>query len=58
LGQGTRINLQTGAFDFGGGRLVYNGTDTLSLSGVNLKWEDVKDKPSTITGLDATLSSL
>lgn len=58
LGQGTRINLQTGAFDFGGGRLVYNGTNTLSLSGVNLKWEDVKDKPSTITGLDATLSSL
>ena len=58
LGKGTHINLQTGAFDFGGGRLVYNGTDTLSLSGVNLKWEDVKDKPSTIINLDTTLSSL
>lgn len=58
LGQGTYLNLQTGAFDFGGGRLTYNGTDTLALRGVSLRWEDINNTPDTIKNLEDTLESL
>ena len=43
LGTGSQINLKNGSFNFAGGRLVYNGENTVALRDVTLRWEDVKD---------------
>ena len=43
--QGTYINLTSGAFNFGGKKLVYDADkDTLTLSGVTIQWDDT-NKP-------------
>lgn len=42
---GTYLNLNDGTFSWAGGKIRYNGSD-LTLTGVNLRWEDIKDAPS------------
>lgn len=40
---GTYIDLVYGSFSFAGGRIVYDGEDTLELRGVSILWEDIED---------------
>ena len=49
LGKGTRINLATGSFDFGGGRFVYDGERSLTLTDVTLSWNEIEDIPNLVS---------
>ena len=46
--KGTYFNLNDGTFSLGGGKIKYNG-ETLSLSDVILKWEDIENANDYVT---------
>lgn len=48
LTSGTYFNLNDGSFSLGGGKIKYNGKD-LTLSGVDLKWEDMSNAPTKLS---------
>lgn len=58
---GTYINLETGDFEIGGRKFVYDNTDNkLTLDGVSINWNTLTEKPeiSNINGLNDALEDL
>lgn len=49
---GSYINWNSGAFTLAGGRIKYDGNDSLVFRDVNLSWKDISDAPTNISAFN------